>query len=95
MARRTVFFISDQTGVTAETLGHSLLTQFDRHEFEQITLPFINTVDKAEAAIRQINAVATEQAARPMIFSTLVNDELRERFIMASGLFLDFFDAVL
>jgi len=95
MARRTVFFISDQTGVTAETLGHSLLTQFDRHEFEQITLPFINTVDKAEAAIRQINAVATEQAARPIIFSTLVNDELRERFIMASGLFLDFFDAFL
>ncbi len=95
MARRTVFFLSDQTGVTAETLGHSLLTQFEEHEFDQITLPFIDSVDKAEAAIRQINAVAVEQAARPIIFSTLVQDNLRERFLHASGLFLDFFDMFL
>ena len=95
MARRTVFFLSDQTGVTAETLGHSLLTQFEEHEFEQITLPFIDSVDKAEAAIRQINAVAVEQAARPIIFSTLVQDNLRKRFLHASGLFLDFFDTFL
>lgn len=95
MARRTVFFLSDQTGVTAETLGHSLLTQFEEHEFDQITLPFIDSVDKAEAAIRQINAVATEQAARPIIFSTLVHDNLRARFRHASGLFLDFFDTFL
>ena len=95
MARRTVFFLSDQTGVTAETLGHSLLTQFDEHQFDQITLPFIDTVDKAEAAIRQINAVAAEQAVRPIIFSTLVHDDLRQRFLQASGLFLDFFNTFL
>lgn len=95
MVRRTVFFLSDQTGVTAETLGHSLLTQFDEHQFDQITLPFIDTVDKAEAAIRQINAVAAEQAARPIIFSTLVQDDLRKRFLHASGLFLDFFNTFL
>jgi regulator of PEP synthase PpsR (kinase-PPPase family) len=91
MARRTVFFLSDQTGVTAETLGHSLLTQFDEHEFDQITLPFIDSVDKAEAAIRHINAVSAEQNARPIIFSTLVHEDLRNRFLHASGLFLDFF----
>jgi len=95
MVRRTVFFLSDQTGVTAETLGHSLLTQFDEHQFDQITLPFIDTVDKAEAAIRQINAVAAEQAVRPIIFSTLVHDDLRQRFLQASGLFLDFFNTFL
>ena len=95
MARRTVFFLSDQTGVTAETLGHSLLTQFDGHQFDQITLPFIDTVDKAEAAVRQINAVAAEQSERPIIFSTLVHDHLRERFLHASGLFLDFFNTFL
>jgi len=95
MVRRTVFFLSDQTGVTAETLGHSLLTQFDEHQFDQITLPFIDTVDKAEAAIRQINAVAVEQAVRPIIFSTLVHDDLRQRFLHASGLFLDFFNTFL
>jgi len=95
MVRRTVFFLSDQTGVTAETLGHSLLTQFDEHQFDQITLPFIDTVDKAEAAIRQINAVAAEQAVRPIIFSTLVHEDLRRRFLQASGLFLDFFNTFL
>ncbi len=95
MVRRTVFFLSDQTGVTAETLGHSLLTQFDEHQFDQITLPFIDTIDKAEAAVRQINAVAAEQAVRPIIFSTLVHDDLRHRFLHASGLFLDFFSTFL
>ena len=95
MVRRTVFFLSDQTAVTAETLGHSLLTQFDEHQFDQITLPFIDTVDKAEAAIRQINAIAAEQAVRPIIFSTLVQNDLRQRFLHASGLFLDFFNTFL
>ncbi|MFI4891777.1 MAG: kinase/pyrophosphorylase, partial [Steroidobacterales bacterium] len=50
--KRTVFFVSDQTGVTAETMGHSLLTQFDGVEFRQITVPFISSVDKAAEAVR-------------------------------------------
>lgn len=93
--RRTVFFVSDQTGVTAETLGRSLLTQFEAHEFDQVTLPFIDTVDKADEVVKRINAVAAEQGSRPLVFSTLVQDELRERFIRVSGLFLDFFEAFL
>jgi [pyruvate, water dikinase]-phosphate phosphotransferase / [pyruvate, water dikinase] kinase len=93
--RRTVFFVSDQTGVTAETLGRSLLTQFESHEFDQVTVPFIDTVDKADAVVRRINATAAEQGTRPLVFSTLVQDELRERFITVSGLFLDFFEAFL
>ena len=52
MNRRTVFFVSDQTGVTAETMGHSLLTQFDGLEFKQVTLPFISSTDKAAEAVR-------------------------------------------
>lgn len=95
MNRRTIFFLSDQTGVTAETLGHSLLTQFDGEEFNRVTLPFIDSVDKADAAVQQINAVAQEEDARPIIFSTLVQDHLRERFLPASGLFLDFFETFL
>jgi len=91
MTRRTVFFVSDQTGVTAETLGHSLLTQFEGLEFDQVTLPFIDSVDKADEAVRRINAVAAEQASRPLIFSTLVRDEHRERFGNVKGLVLDFF----
>lgn len=91
MPRRTVFFVSDQTGVTAETLGHSLLTQFEGHELRQVTVPFVDSVDKAEAVVRRINAVAREDGTRPVIFSTLVQDELRGPFVRAEGLFLDFF----
>jgi len=95
MNRRTVFFVSDQTGVTAETMGHSLLTQFDGLEFRQVTLPFIATPDKAEEAVRKINATGAADGLRPIVFSTLVRDELRNVVKRSNGLFLDFFDAFL
>jgi [pyruvate, water dikinase]-phosphate phosphotransferase / [pyruvate, water dikinase] kinase len=95
MDRRTVFFVSDQTGVTAETMGHSLLTQFDGQAFRQVTLPFISTVDKAEEAVRRINATGAAEGVRPVIFSTLVQEDMREIIKRANGLFLDFFDAFL
>jgi len=95
MPRRTAFFVSDQTGVTAETMGHSLLTQFDGLEFRQVTLPFISSIDKAEEAVRRINATAVEDGARPVVFSTLVKDDLRSTVKRSDGLFLDFFDAFL
>lgn len=95
MNRRTVFFVSDQTGVTAETMGHSLLTQFDGLEFRPVTLPFISTPDKAEEAVRKINLVAEQEGTRPIVFSTLVQDDLRALVKRANGLFLDFFDAFL
>lgn len=93
VSRRTVFFVSDQTGVTAETMGHSLLTQFDGVEFRPVTLPFVSTVDKAEEAVRRINRTAEEEEERPIIFSTLVQDELREVVMRSNGLFLDVFAA--
>jgi regulator of PEP synthase PpsR (kinase-PPPase family) len=86
-----VFFVSDQTGVTAETMGHSLLTQFGGLEFRSVTLPFVSTVDKAREAVRRINRVAEEEGVRPIVFSTLVQDDLRDIVITANGLFLDFF----
>jgi regulator of PEP synthase PpsR (kinase-PPPase family) len=95
MSRRTVFFVSDQTGVTAETMGHSLLTQFDTLKFRPVTLPFISTLDKAEEAVRRINLTAAQEGVRPIVFSTLVQDELRAVVKQAQGLFLDFFDAFL
>lgn len=95
MIRRTVFFVSDQTGVTAETLGHSLLTQFDGYEFDLVTLPFLDTLDKIDDALEQIKMRAAEQDVGPIIFSTLVQTELRERFMPERGLLIDFFDSYL
>ena len=77
MAGRTVFFLSDQTGVTAETLGHSLLTQFTGQDFRQVTLPFIDSDDKAHEAVVRINEAGETDSVRPIVFSTLVQDNLR------------------
>ena len=95
VTRRTVFFVSDQTGVTAETMGHSLLTQFDGQDFRPVTLPFISSADKALEAVRKIDATAAEEGVRPIVFSTLVQEDVRDVVKQANGLFLDFFDAFL
>ena len=77
MSKRTVFFLSDQTGVTAETMGHSLLTQFDGVEFRQITVPFISSVDKAVETVRKINLVGEMEGTKPIVFGTLIQPEVR------------------
>ena len=95
MDERIVYFLSDQTGVTAETLGHSLITQFNSENFRQVTLPFIDTRNKAEEAVDRINKSARNGSPRPIIFSTLVQDDFRAIVRQSDGLFLDIFDAFL
>lgn len=90
--RRTIFFISDSTAITAETLGQSLLTQFEPLEFDQVTLPFIDTFSKAGRALMQINKDANTKGIRPIVFSTLINPDLRRLFKNSSCIFFDFFD---
>src|ERR1700685_4228701 len=85
--KRTVFFVSDQTGVTAETMGHSLMTQFEGLEFRPVTLPFVSDVDKAREVVLRINRAGQEEGVRPIVFSTLVQDELRDIVVTADGLF--------
>ena len=72
---RTVFFVSDGTGITAETFGNAILAQFEfkpRH----VRLPFIDTVDKAHQVVRQVNHTADVEGRRPIVFTTLVNVEV-------------------
>jgi regulator of PEP synthase PpsR (kinase-PPPase family) len=57
--RRSAFFISDRTGITAEALGQTLLTQFDTLEFKRETVPFIDTVEKAQALATRIEELQT------------------------------------
>jgi [pyruvate, water dikinase]-phosphate phosphotransferase / [pyruvate, water dikinase] kinase len=87
---RTVFFLSDGTGITAQMLGHSLLTQFEGVEFTQVTLPFVDSVEKAEECLARIEAAAAD--GQPIVFSTLVNQDLRAVVRRANALFLDFFE---
>ena len=74
---RTVFIISDGTGITAETFSHSILAQFET-PFKQIRLPFIDTIDKAYQAAREIEDCAKQSGLAPIVFTTLVNPEINE-----------------
>ena len=75
MHNRTVFFISDGTGITAETFGNAILAQFEMKP-RHVRLPFTDTVDKAHQVIRQINHTAEVEGRKPIVFTTLVNMEI-------------------
>jgi len=94
-ARRTIFFVSDGTGITAEMLGHSLLTQFEGISFDQVTVPFIDSGEKAKACVARINEAAAASAARPVVFTTLVNAEIRDAVRRADAFVLDLFEVFL
>ena len=74
MSDRTVFFISDGTGITAETFGNAILAQFD-FKPRRVRLPFVDTPDKAHQAVRQINHVAEVEGKKPLVFTTLVDQQ--------------------
>jgi regulator of PEP synthase PpsR (kinase-PPPase family) len=84
----TVFFVSDGTGITAETFGHAVLSQFEMR-FRQIRLPFIDTIDKAREAARKINEAFAADGQRPIVFSTLVKPDLSAVIRTASGMHMD------
>src|SRR6185369_9093670 len=91
--RRTVFFVSDGTGITAQMLGHSLLTQFEGVDFKQITLPFVDTIEKAEECLQRIESESTSGGGQAVVFSTLVNQDVRQVVRRADALFIDFFES--
>jgi len=75
-AQRTVFFLSDRTGITAEMLGNSLLTQFEDYQFQRVTIHFVDTPEKIEEAIKQVNATAAAQGRRPIVVSSVVDEAM-------------------
>ena len=88
---RSAFFVSDRTGITAEMMGHSLLTQFDQVGFTEITLPFIDSPEKADQAVKQINEAGARDGVRPIVISTLVDAEVSAVLAKAEALVLDCF----
>ncbi|MFW8564693.1 posphoenolpyruvate synthetase regulatory kinase/phosphorylase PpsR [Orrella sp. 11846] len=91
--KRTVFIVSDSTGITAETFSHSVLSQFEDVEFTQIRIPFVDTLDKADEAINRINKTAATESGLPIVFTTVINPELSARVKQANAMFLDLFAA--
>ena len=92
MPERTVFFVSDGTGITAETFGNSILNQFPAKP-RHVRRPFIDSPEKASRVVSEINATAQAEGCRPIVFITLVNDQVRSIVTgeHCKGLVLDMF----
>jgi regulator of PEP synthase PpsR (kinase-PPPase family) len=93
--RRTLFIISDGTGITLEHLVRTLVSQFDDVRCERMVLPFLDTRDKIEAALREIRTVAAEDGRPPVVFSSIVDPELRRLLTQADVQVFDIFDTYL
>ena len=91
--RRTVFFVSDRTGITAEALGLSLLTQFTGFDFKKRTLSFIDSEEKAHSAAEQVRHASEKDGVAALIFSTQITDEYRDILIESGGVMFDFFES--
>ncbi|KTD52424.1 putative phosphotransferase [Legionella rubrilucens] len=92
---RHVFMISDGTGITAENLGNSLMTQFGNIPFEKRTVPYVDTIEKAEAVVLEINQRFEETGAKPLVFMTLINSEIAQTIKQAHACVYDLFNTFL
>ena len=90
---RSVFYISDGTAITAEVLGHAVLSQFpvDTHS---VTLPFVENVQRAQAVKAQINALWQRSGVRPLVFFSIVTPEIRDIILESEGFCQDIVQAL-
>src|SRR4030095_12186113 len=86
-----VFFLSDSTGITAETMGNALLIQFPNLRFERRLIPFISTVEEARRVVAILDAAA-EGPVTPLAFSTAAVAEVRQELLGTKCPLIDFFD---
>ena len=93
--KRFVFIISDGTGITAESLAHSLLTQFENISFEKQTIPYIDTPEKAETVTTRINQCFEETGVKPLVFMTLVNQSISNQIQQSNACVFDLFSVFL
>lgn len=94
-AKRSVFFVSDGTAITAETLGHSLLAQFPTVEFEIHINPYVDSEERAHEVVKQINQCARRDGVPPLVFDTLVDPAVRDVISSASAINLDVFEGLI
>jgi len=90
--RRMVFYVSDGTGITAETIGHSLLTQFNGVEFSTRRIAFVDSHERVDQVIAEIRAAGERTGKRPIVVNTIVEPELNARLCESGALMLDVFE---
>ena len=90
---RSVFYISDGTAITAEVLGHAVLSQFPVIT-NSVTLPFVENVQRAQAVKAQINALYQQSGVRPLVFFSIVTPDVREIILESEGFCQDIVQAL-
>lgn len=88
---RPVFYVSDGTGITAETIGHSLLTQFTETRFVSDRIPFVDSVERAREVVATIRAAGEAHGARPIVINSCVDGEISQAVSESGALMLDVF----
>jgi regulator of PEP synthase PpsR (kinase-PPPase family) len=90
---RTIIFISDGTGITAETLGNGLLSQFEGVKFRHVRFPFTDSLEKANVCLNKIAEINQIDGIRPVVIMTMMEPQIAARLRQANALFLDLFEA--
>jgi regulator of PEP synthase PpsR (kinase-PPPase family) len=85
-----VFFLSDSTGISAETMGNALLLQFPGLLFERRLIPFITTEEEARAVVAELD-VAMQRPVSPLAFATAASDDIRRVLHTSTCPIIDFF----
>ncbi len=78
--KQTAFIVSDRTGLTAEAMAHSLLSQFPGIDFQIETFTFVDTAAKAAELVHRCRQIRDESGTPPLVFLTMVNDDIRALF---------------
>lgn len=87
-----MFYVSDRTAITAETIGHSLLAQFEGSpEYREVTIPYVDTPEKAAEVVAQIDAAAAADGETPLVFSTLADPHTRAGIVASRAVVMDLF----
>jgi hypothetical protein len=89
---RPIFYVSDGTGITAETMGHSLLTQFTDTLFKSDRIAFVDSLEKAAEAAERIRSAGATHGSRPIVINTCVDAKLTARLAESGALMLDAFE---
>ncbi|TMG83643.1 MAG: kinase/pyrophosphorylase [Betaproteobacteria bacterium] len=87
----TVYFVSDRTGITAEMLGNSLLSQFEGLNFQRKTIPFVDTPERIDEVLQRIAETAAREGRRPLVFSSIVDEAMSAQLGRANAMVLDLF----
>ena len=88
---RPVFYVSDGTGITAETIGHSLLTQFTQTRFVTDRIPFVDSVERAREVGEKIRVAAESYGVRPVVINSCMDTEVSHALAESGALMLDVF----